>query len=103
MEYIEGKNLLSFIREKGTAWVPILILQLLSDLDNLHQQGWVFGDLKPENLIVTNTPVKIRCIDVGGTTKVGRAIKEYTEFLTVVTGDLAQGKPNLHTIYLLLQ
>lgn len=80
MEYIEGTNLLTFIRRNGISWLPVLISQLLTDLEYLHRKGWVFGDLKPENLLVTKTPVKIRCIDVGGTTLQGRAIKEYTEF-----------------------
>lgn len=80
MEYIHGPNLLSFIQQKGPAWIEVLILQLLNDLDKLHQNGWVFGDLKPDNLIVTGPPSRIRCIDVGGTTIQGRAIKEFTEF-----------------------
>ncbi|MFD2444295.1 protein kinase family protein [Bacillus sp. CGMCC 1.16607] len=80
MEYVHGLNFLRFIEEKGKSWVPILILQLLSDLEKLHESGWVFGDLKPDNLIVTGPPAKIRCIDVGGTTIQGRAIKEFTEF-----------------------
>lgn len=80
MEYIQGPNLLSFIQQKGKSWTIVLFLQLLNDLDKLHETGWVFGDLKPENLIVTGPPPKIRCIDVGGTTIQGRAIKEFTEF-----------------------
>lgn len=81
MEYIEGTHFLTFIKQKGYAWLDVLILQLLADLDTLHKKGWVFGDLKPDNLIVSHTPsYKIRCIDVGGTTLIGRAIKEYTEF-----------------------
>jgi len=80
MEYIKGPDLMSFIERQGASWMPILILQLLKDLERLHQNGWVFGDLKPENLIVTGPPSKIRCIDVGGTTITGRAIKEFTEF-----------------------
>ncbi|HYK74413.1 MAG TPA: protein kinase family protein [Pseudoneobacillus sp.] len=80
MEYIHGLNFLEFIEQKGKSWVPILVLQLLSDLEKLHGNGWVFGDLKPENLIVQGPPPKIRCIDVGGTTIQGRAIKEFTEF-----------------------
>jgi hypothetical protein len=80
MEYIHGLNFLQFIEQKGKSWIPVLILQLLSDLEKLHQSGWVFGDLKPENLIVTGPPSRIRCIDVGGTTIQGRAIKEFTEF-----------------------
>lgn len=80
MEYINGADLLSFIRQKGKTWVEILILQLLSDLDSLHKEGWVFGDLKPENLIIAGQPTRIRIIDVGGTTRIGRSIKEFTEF-----------------------
>lgn len=80
MEYIQGPDLLNFIREKGKSWSTVLFIQLLKDLETLHENGWVFGDLKPENLIVTGPPSKIRCIDVGGTTIKGRAIKEFTEF-----------------------
>ncbi|WP_090833403.1 MULTISPECIES: serine/threonine-protein kinase [unclassified Bacillus (in: firmicutes)] len=80
MEYLEGRDFLSFLGHKGKSWTSVLLLQLLSDLDKLHQNGWIFGDLKPENLIVTGPPPRIRCIDVGGTTIQGRAIKEFTEF-----------------------
>jgi serine/threonine protein kinase len=80
MEYIHGLSFLEFIETKGKSWMPIMVLQLLTDLEKLHTSGWVFGDLKPENLIVTGPPPKIRCIDVGGTTIQGRAIKEFTEF-----------------------
>ncbi|MEH7248569.1 protein kinase [Neobacillus niacini] len=80
MEYIQGPDLLTFIQKKGKAWTTVLFLQLLNDLNTLHENGWVFGDLKPENLIVTGPTPRIRCIDVGGTTLLGRAIKEFTEF-----------------------
>lgn len=80
MEYIKGPDFLTFIQQKGSVWIEVLVLQLLSDLHLLHMNGWTFGDLKPENLIVTGPPSKIRCIDVGGTTIQGRAIKEFTEF-----------------------
>ncbi|WP_394239440.1 protein kinase family protein [Niallia oryzisoli] len=80
MEYIQGPGFMDFIEQKGPSWLPVLLLQLLSDLEKLHCNGWVFGDLKPENLIVTGPSPRIRCIDVGGTTIKGRAIKEFTEF-----------------------
>lgn len=80
MEYIEGMGFLEFIQKKGTKWTGVLVLQLLTSLDDLHKHNWVFGDLKPENLIVTASTYKVRCIDVGGTTVVGRSIKEFTEF-----------------------
>ena len=80
MEFIKGPDFLAFLQQKGPDWTGVMILQLLADLQLLHENGWVFGDLKPDNLIVTGPPARIRCIDVGGTTMQGRSIKEFTEF-----------------------
>jgi len=80
MEYLNGTDFLSYICKNGDEWLSVLILQLLSDLDRLHQAGWVFGDLKPDNLLVVGPPPRVRLLDVGGTTIQGRSIKEFTEF-----------------------
>lgn len=80
MEYLRGESLLSFIHAKGEEWIGILTVQLLADLDRLHREGWVFGDLKPDNLVVVGPPPRVRWLDVGGTTLIGRSVKEYTEF-----------------------
>ncbi|RSK25500.1 protein kinase family protein [Bacillus sp. HMF5848] len=80
MEYIKGESMTHFVNNHGTEWLPVLILQLLDNLSGIHDIGWVFGDLKPDNLIVSGPPIRIRCIDVGGTTMQGRAVKEFTEF-----------------------
>ncbi len=80
MEYIHGHDFLRFIEKKGASWIGVLMLQLLTSLSALHANGWVFGDLKPENLIVTSPAYKVRCVDVGGTTLIGRSVKEFTEF-----------------------
>lgn len=80
MEYLHGKNMITFINHHGTEWLGVFMLQLLEDLEKLHQLGWVFGDLKIDNLIVLHSPPRVRFVDVGGTTQMGRAIKEYTEF-----------------------
>ncbi|WP_059103612.1 protein kinase domain-containing protein [Shouchella shacheensis] len=80
MEYIQGENFVSFMRDRGNEWLGVLMLQLTANLHVLHKEGWIFGDLKPDNLIVTDSPARVRLLDVGGTTRVGRAIKEYTEY-----------------------
>ncbi|WP_461183462.1 protein kinase domain-containing protein [Virgibacillus kimchii] len=80
MEYLHGEPLSSFISRNGSEWLGVFMLQLLDDLERLHSTGWVFGDLKTENLLVLHAPPRVRWIDVGGTTQIGRAIKEYTEF-----------------------
>jgi len=80
MEYIKGESMERFIRTNGAVWIGPLLLQLIENLEGLHNAGWVFGDLKPDNLIVSVSPPKVRLVDVGGTTQIGRSIKEYTEF-----------------------
>ncbi|MGG1572701.1 serine/threonine protein kinase [Fictibacillus sp. NRS-1165] len=80
MEFLKGETLFQFMKDHKPEWAGILLVQLLTDLQMLHQAGWVFGDLKPDNLLVVGPPHRVRWIDVGGTTQVGRSIKEYTEF-----------------------
>jgi serine/threonine-protein kinase len=79
MNVIQGSPLLQFVENRGKEWVPIFMMQLLGFLEELHQAGWVFGDLKPDNLHVAGQPPKMAWFDAGGITKLGRAIKEYTE------------------------
>lgn len=80
MEYMDGERLGTFIQAKGKQWLGVLMIQLLEDLEQLHQAGWTFGDLKTDNILVESVPPRIRLVDVGGTTRMGRSIKEYTEF-----------------------
>lgn len=80
MEYLQGDHVSSFINSHGYEWVGVFLLQILGDLTKLHQEGWVFGDLKIENLLILQSSTRIRWIDVGGTTQIGRAIKEHTDF-----------------------
>lgn len=80
MEYVRGEDFLRYVQTRGSEWLGLLMIQLLKDLHHLHEAGWVFGDLKPDNLLVQGPPPRIRLLDVGGTTQIGRSIKEYTEF-----------------------
>lgn len=80
MEYIDGEPLLPFVRKRGMEWLGILLIQLLNELHHIHEAGFVFGDLKPENLIIEKKTKQLRWLDPGGMTRHGRSIKEYTEF-----------------------
>jgi len=80
MEYVEGVSLRAFIQRHGTIWISSLLFQLLEQLERLHKIGYVFGDLKSDNIIITSNPPTVRLIDVGGMTKIGRSVKEYTNF-----------------------
>jgi serine/threonine-protein kinase len=79
MEYLEGERLDRYVRRVGHDWVPVLAVQLLARLEILHAHGWVFGDLKPENAIVTHTDKQVRLIDFGGVTRMGNAVRQFTE------------------------
>lgn len=79
MEYLEGEQLDRYVKRMGTEWVPILMIQLLARLEILHRHGWVFGDLKPENVMVTHADKQVRLIDFGGVTKLGNAVRQFTE------------------------
>ncbi|WP_289139921.1 protein kinase domain-containing protein [uncultured Brevibacillus sp.] len=79
MEYLDGEQLDHYIQRAGTEWVTVMIVQLLARLDILHKHGWVFGDLKPENIMVTQSDKQVRLIDFGGVTKLGNAVRQFTE------------------------
>ncbi|HLS23359.1 MAG TPA: protein kinase [Pseudogracilibacillus sp.] len=80
MEYIQGVTLKQFVRRKGPQGLRLVLFQLLDQLERLHRLGYVFGDLKSENIIVMTNPSRVRLIDVGGMTKIGSSVKEYTNF-----------------------
>ncbi|MCZ8523689.1 MULTISPECIES: protein kinase domain-containing protein [Paenibacillus] len=78
LRYIEGKPLAEFITESGTDWLYVTGLGLLRKLTELHACGFVFGDLKAENIIVSPHG-EVGLIDYGGVTAVGRSVKQFTE------------------------
>lgn len=79
MEYLEGEQLDRYIKKEGAEWVPVMIVQLLARLDVLHKHGYIFGDLKPENIMVSQKDKTVRLIDFGGVTKHGNAVRQFTE------------------------
>ncbi|WP_010632660.1 serine/threonine protein kinase [Sporolactobacillus vineae] len=80
MELLKGKPLIDTLPAKSFDWSVVYLIQLLGQLQKLHHSGYVFGDLKPENLMLTEQEQRIRCLDFGGATRMGRSIREYTEF-----------------------
>lgn len=78
MRYIAGVTLSDFIHKRGQDWVYVIGSNLLRKLTEIHKSGYVFGDLKVENMIVSNYG-DVDLIDFGGVTSKGRAIKQLTE------------------------
>jgi serine/threonine-protein kinase len=80
MEYIDGVSMTTSMKQHGVKWLGSLLVQMLTSLENLHAKGMVFGDLKNDNILVTEHPPTIRFVDVGGVTKMGHSVKEYSNF-----------------------
>lgn len=79
MRYIEGEPLHRFIQRRGTEWLGLVGLRLLDKLAFLHASGYVFGDLKPDNVMVSPYG-KVELIDYGGVSPIGRSVKQFTEW-----------------------
>lgn len=79
MRYIKGEPLRAFLGRRGTRWMDAAGLNLLQQLRRLHESGWVFGDLKPENVLV-GAYGEVELIDYGGVSSIGRSVKQFTEW-----------------------
>ncbi|WP_234414435.1 serine/threonine protein kinase [Paenibacillus sp. CAA11] len=79
MRYIKGEPLSFFVARKGADWLGLAGLSLLRQLRKLHESGWVFGDLKPENVLVSPYG-EAELIDYGGVSLIGRSVKQFTEW-----------------------
>lgn len=78
MKFHEGTTITSFLQKHGEEWYYLIGSNLLKKLQELHHQGYIFGDLKMENIIVSAYG-HVELIDFGGMTAKGRSIKQFTE------------------------
>ncbi|WP_423802887.1 protein kinase domain-containing protein [Paenibacillus auburnensis] len=79
MRYVEGRPLHLFLAKNGASWLGLVGLKLLEKLQLLHECGFVFGDLKPENVMVSDYG-EAELIDYGGASPIGRSVKQFTEW-----------------------
>ncbi|SCY99852.1 protein kinase domain-containing protein [Alkaliphilus peptidifermentans] len=80
LEYIPGVNLKDYLLRSPLPVDTILgiIMILLEEIEEVHNLGYILGDLKLENLMMDEKNKKIRLIDLGGVVEIGGNIKEYT-------------------------
>jgi serine/threonine protein kinase len=78
MRYIKGQTVTEFIRRGGRGWIGLIGLNLLRKLTELHGRGYIFGDIKVQNMIVSGYG-DVELVDFGGVTAKGRAVKQFTE------------------------
>lgn len=78
MRFVEGQQLQKYLSLKGEDWFPLIGLRLLEKLAELHRTGYLFGDLKKENVLVSGYGM-VELVDFGGVTPLGKAVKQFTE------------------------
>ncbi|MEO3947877.1 serine/threonine protein kinase [Gorillibacterium sp. CAU 1737] len=78
MKYVEGLQSAVFLDKEGSEWLSVIGLKLLVQLTHLHERGWVFGDLKTENVLVSSYG-EAHLVDFGGLSPIGRSVKQFTE------------------------
>jgi serine/threonine-protein kinase len=78
MKYIKGLKITDFVQSKGDQWLGLLGLHLLKKLMYLHSSGYIFGDIKMDNILVSGYGA-VELIDFGGVTQKGRSVKQFTE------------------------
>ncbi|WP_129595713.1 protein kinase domain-containing protein [Anaerophilus nitritogenes] len=80
MEYIEGQNLKEYIKTKKISIKNAfgIILFIGNVFKILHDQNFIFGDLKLENIMIDQKNNEMKIIDLGGVVYVGDSIKEFT-------------------------
>lgn len=82
MDWVEGETLRQYIKDRhgmGLADAIPIISAILTALGELHKMGYCYGDIKPENIMMTAKTSLPCIIDFGGVTLFGRSIREYTE------------------------
>lgn len=78
MRYVKGVTPEQYIRNNGFDWYYLVGLNLLRKLHALHRQGYGFGDLKSDNVLVSGYG-EVELVDYGGVTAQGRSVKQFTE------------------------
>ncbi len=67
MEYVEGEEMITFLKRKGKLTVPQLLfvgIHLFKALDYAHKKGVIHRDIKPHNLMLTKEK-QIKVMDFG--------------------------------------
>lgn len=80
MEYIPGRSLRSIMQQgrvdsNKAAALGIMMADVLAQL---HSEGYIYCDIKPENIILDKKRKRLVVIDFGGATSPGNPVKEFT-------------------------
>lgn len=78
MRYIPGSPVKAYLKQQGGSWLGVIGYRLLDRLAQLHEAGWVFGDIKSDNVLVSDYG-QVELVDYGGASALGRSVRQFTE------------------------
>lgn len=79
MEYIEGDTFKMIINQPVEPKTALSVIKLIAAiLGILHKNGYIYCDLKPENIIYNKERSRVVLIDFGGAVRKGNGVAEYT-------------------------
>jgi serine/threonine-protein kinase len=78
MRYVPGSPVRDYLTRQGTGWMGVIGYRLLERLVVLHDAGWVFSDIKSDNVLVHDYGM-VALVDYGGVTAIGRGVRQFTE------------------------
>ena len=99
LEYISGYNLKQIMKVRSFYLKDILSIGIIisRSLKIIYDYGYVYGDIKLENIMIEKYNKKIYLIDFGGAVDKSLGIKEYTPTYNMVSWGL-NNKGNIENI-----
>lgn len=87
MEYIDGYSIKDLMKHKDMKVKEIIGIGivLLNLLEIIYNIGYIYGDIKPENIMIDKKDRKVVFIDFGGVIKKGQGIREFTPAYSMVS------------------
>ena len=87
MDYIEGYSIKDLIKHKDMKVKEIIGIGiiLLNLLEIIYRIGYVYADIKPENIMLDKKKKRISFIDFGGVILKGQGIREYTPAYSMIS------------------
>ncbi|WP_202710117.1 protein kinase domain-containing protein [Sporosalibacterium faouarense] len=87
MEFIEGKNLKEYMKRsrvkiKEILGIALIIIKMINEISN---KGYIYTDIKLENILIDSKDNRIVFIDFGGVIEKEWGIREYTPAYNMIS------------------
>lgn len=79
MPYQKGISIKQYLEGRSTKDYLEVFQRVIRAVSLLHKEGWIYGDLKPEHLMIDPYNMMVSIIDYGGVTAIGEGVRQYTE------------------------